>query len=314
MISEKQFSTDGVVKTSVACTLPLVLLLLLFTSVKAETGKVQVVASIFPVYDFIRVVGGERVKLTQLLPPGVEAHGFAPTPRDIVRINQADLFVYTGEVMEPRVAKMIRSLDGDVQVVDVSDDQVPMEMEHHGKHDHHGGDPHFWLDPIKAKIMVEEITRALIQVDPDHQAGYQLRSKNYLEQLTALDADIRAGLKNCRHHTIISGGHFAFGHFIKRYHLQAISAYPGFSPDGKPSPRGIATLIKRMEETGATAVFHEELMEPKVAKIIVEETGAKLLLLHGVHNVSKQERADHVSYLSLMTGNLTRLRQGLQCR
>jgi zinc transport system substrate-binding protein len=314
MISEKRLPADGVVKTGIVCTLSFVLILLLFASVEAGTGKVRVVASIFPVYDFVRVVGGERVALTQLLPPGVEAHGFAPTPRDIVRINQADLFVYTGEVMEPRVAKMIRSFDGDVQVVDVSDEQVPMVMEHRGHHDHHGGDPHFWLDPIKAKIMVEEITRALIQIDPDHQAGYQLRSKNYLEQLTALDAKIRAGLKDCKQHTIISGGHFAFGHFVKRYHLQAISAYPGFSPDGKPSPRSIATLIKTMEETGASAVFHEELMEPKVAKIIVEETGAELLLLHGVHNVSKQERADHASYLSLMTGNLTRLRQGLQCR
>ncbi|MDA3831926.1 MAG: zinc ABC transporter substrate-binding protein, partial [Spirochaetales bacterium] len=107
---------------------------------------------------------------------------------------------------------------------------------------------------------------------------------------------------------------FAFGHFIKRYNLQALSAYPGFSADVKPSPRSIATLIGTMQETGARAVYYEELMDPKVARIIVEETGAQLLLLHGVHNVSKNEMEASVTYLSLMGDNLKRLQQGLVCQ
>ncbi len=299
------------VRIFVVLTMSLLLLCLLVEQADAKETKVKVIASIFPAFDFARVVGGSRVELRQLLPPGVEAHGFAPTPRDIIQINQADLFFYTGAIMEPRMAKLLRSLDGEVRVVDLSQGLLPTEKK---PHDHHGIDPHVWLDPIKAQAMVEMIVSSFIQIDPEHTNEYRNRADTYLLQLADLDRKIRTGLANCQQHIIISGGHFAFGHFIKRYHLQAVSAYPGFSADGKPSPKGITSLLKTMESTGATAVFHEELLTPKVARIIVEESGAKLLLLHAAHNVSRQDMAAGVSYIAIMEENLQRLRVGLLCQ
>lgn len=299
------------VKTFILGTMSLMLLFLLVHQVDAKEAKIKVVASIFPVFDFAREIGGEYIQLWQLLPPGVEAHGFSPTPRDIIRVNQADLFLYAGAIMEPRVDKLLRSLDGDVGIIDLSVGILPAASTHH---DHHGVDPHFWLDPLNAKLMVEMITQSFIHIDSVHAKEYRSRADAYLLKLTNLDTKIRTGLADCDRHTIISGGHFAFGHFVKRYNLHAVSAYPGFSPDGRPSPKGITTLLKTMETTGATAVYHEELMDPKVARIIVEETGAQLFLLHGAHNVSKQEMADSVSYISIMQDNVKRLRLGLSCR
>ncbi|MDA3970505.1 MAG: metal ABC transporter substrate-binding protein [Desulfobulbaceae bacterium] len=277
----------------------------------AGEQRLQVVASIFPAYDFARAIGGDRVELTQLLPPGVEAHGFSPTPRDIIRINQAAVLLYTGSVMEPRVHKLLRSIDSGVRVVDLSSGLLTGgdQHEHNG---HNGVDPHFWLDPLQAKIMVARIGQAFSRADPAHAEGYSARAEAYLEKLTNLDIAIRTGLAGCARRTIISGGHFAFGHFINRYDLKAVSAYPGFSADGKPSPRSIVTLIETMQKTGGTAVYHEELINPKVARIIAEETGCTLLLLHGVHNVSKDEM-ESATYLSLMEDNLQRLQQGLVC-
>lgn len=299
------------VRTFVVITMSLLFLFLLVEQANAKKAKIKVIASIFPAFDFARVVGGERVDLQQLLPPGVEAHGFSPTPRDIIRISQADLFFFTGTVMEPRIAKLLGSLDGEVRVVDLSQGLLPVEKK---PHDHHGMDPHIWLDPIKAQAMVEVVARSFIQVDPEHTSEYRDRADTYLMKLADLDRKISKGLANCKQHIIISGGHFAFGHFIKRYHLQAISAYPGFSADGKPSPKGITTLLKTMESTGATAVFHEELLNPKVARIIAEESGAKSLLLHAAHNVSRQDMAAGVSYITIMEENLKRLQVGLSCQ
>ena len=305
------FSANAAVKTTVIGVLSLLAFFLFAHNVAAMEGKIKVVASIFPAFDFAKEVGGEYVELRQLLPPGVEAHGFSPTPRDIIDINRADLFLYAGSIMEPRIEKLLNSFDGNVKVVDLSLGILPVGKHHH---DHTKVDPHFWLDPVKAKIMVETIAHSFMQMDAQHANEYRRQADAYLEKLTNLDREIRKGLLDCDRRTIISGGHFAFGHFVKRYNLMAVSAYPGFSPDGKPSPKAITTLIKTMQSTGATAVYYEELINPKVTRIIVEETGAQLLLLHGAHNVSKQDVADSVSYISIMEGNLKRLRLGLSCR
>ncbi|MDA3833079.1 MAG: metal ABC transporter substrate-binding protein, partial [Spirochaetales bacterium] len=119
----KPISTAGAItiKTFILGTLTAVVLMsVLVFKATAQEQKLQVVASIFPGYDFAREVGGDRLQLTQLLPPGVEAHGFSPTPRDIIRLNQAALFLYTGSQMEPRVEKLLRSIDSGVRVVDLS--------------------------------------------------------------------------------------------------------------------------------------------------------------------------------------------------
>jgi len=279
--------------------------------------KLSVVTSIFPLYDFASQVGGNLVDVKLLLSPGVEAHSFSPTPHDIITISQADLFLYTSDVLEPWAGNIVAALAAKIgKVVEVGKYIQTDESDHIGHEgDHHGkGDPHIWLDPLLAVKMVTVIEEALAEVDPDRRAVYSENSAEYIKKLQQFDAETAHILQNCQLHTIVSGGHFAFGVFAKRYGLTTVSPFHGYSPNAQPSPKAIGRLVKIVRKTGSNVIFHEELIEPKVARIIADETGGHLLLLHGVHNVSRDELARGETYLSLMQRNVQNLRQGLQCQ
>jgi zinc transport system substrate-binding protein len=283
----------------------------------ADSPKLQIVTTIFPLYDWARQIGGDKVDVTQLLPPGVEAHTFAPLPGDVVRLNQAEVFVYTGANMEPWADDLLAGLDNKhLQVIDTSREiELPAEDDHEPdhEHEHDGLDPHIWVDPVLAQNMVRTIAAGLATRDPANKDFYITNADAYNAQLDSLNQDIVAGLAQCKQRTIIYGGHFAFGHFARRYGLEHVSPYPGFAPDSQPSPKAIAHLIRQMKKLDIKAVYYEELLEPKVARVIAEETGAQLLLLHGAHNLTKEERTQRLSYLSIMRDNLQRLKIGLQC-
>ncbi len=349
-----------------------------------EKRKLQVVTTLFPLYDWARVVGGEQADVVLLLPPGVEAHSWEPTPRDIVRIHRADLLIYTGRYMEPWVEDMARSVThGNLLVVDTSrgilngdadghhhqegheqghdqghghaEKEPEKELHDHGAHGadedhhhhhhqahghngdphhghdhhsnhhghhhhdghhhhHHGGqDPHIWLEFGNAQIMVGHIARAFAEKDPQNAQLYLDRAAHYNARLQELDKTYEEALASCRHRTLIYAGHFAFGYFADRYGFDHVSPYSGFSPSAEPSPRRIAQLINKMRDMDMMAVFYEEGVEPRVARVIGRETGARLLLLHGAHNVTRDELAANVTYLSIMEDNLERLKEGLEC-
>jgi zinc transport system substrate-binding protein len=292
----------------------------------ADNQKLQVVTTIFPLYDWSRQIGGNRVEVTQLLPPGVEAHSFSPSPEEVLRLHKADAFVYTGEYMEPWAKDLLAGVDNkNLKIIDASqgiellaeEDHEQVETGGHpeqGQHHERGDlDPHIWLDPVLAQKMVDTIATGLADRDPDHKDYYRANAEAYNAQLEKLNQQITAGLARCKQNTIIYGGHFAFGYFARRYGLEYISPYPGFAPDSEPSPRAIAHLIKQMREHGIKVIYYEELLEPKVARVIADETGAELLLLHGAHNLTKEERLQGATYLSIMRDNLQRLKIGLQC-
>ncbi|MBW1635609.1 MAG: zinc ABC transporter substrate-binding protein [Deltaproteobacteria bacterium] len=293
----------------------------------AEAGKVSVVTSIFPLYDFTSQVGGDLVDVKLLLPPGVEAHGFSPTPHDMITISKSDLFLYLSNGLEPWALTITSALDsGKTKIVEIGkeifpdiDDKVKggrsdVEGDYHEGHRHPGRDPHIWLDPRLAVEMVKVIAAALSDIDPGHAEMYSSSSRAYIKELSRFDRATEESLKNCRVRVIVSGGHFAFGSFAERYDLTAVSPFKGYSPSAQPSPRAIARLVKIVRKTGSKVIFHEELIEPKVARIVAGETGGHLLLLHGVHNVSKDELQRGETYLSLMERNVQNLRQGLQCQ
>ena len=310
-----------------------------FTAAAAgeQPTKLRVMATIFPYYDWAGVIGGEQVDVTLLLPPGVEAHSFDPTPKDVVRIQQSDIFIYTGKYMEPWAEDLVAGATGKgLTVIEAGALALPDQEEDgdHGEHDnqqglaphhhddhpgegehHHGDvDPHIWLEFTHATRIVEGMARAFAERDPKNGKLYMARAKAYGDSLKELDSRYAATLAACRQRTIIYGGHFAFGYLARRYQLEYVSPYKGFSPNAEPSPKDIAALSKRMKKEGHSHIFFEEGIEPKVAKVISGETGAGMLLLHGAHNVGKKELDSKVSYLSLMNDNLERLRVGLQCR
>ncbi|MGD8297915.1 MAG: zinc ABC transporter substrate-binding protein, partial [Desulfobacterales bacterium] len=191
--------------------------------------------------------------------------------------------------------------------------QEPDTGHHH--HDHHGGkDPHIWVDLAYAQQMVDTIAEAFVQKDPENKDYYLNNAKEYNAKLAALDARFLKTLANCKQDTIIYGGHFAFGYFAKRYNLAHESPYEGFAPNAEPSPKAIGELIEKVEASGIKVIYHEELLDPKVARTVSQETGVKLELLHGAHNVSKDELKAGVTYLDIMNENYDKLKVGLECQ
>ncbi|HOW97309.1 MAG TPA: zinc ABC transporter substrate-binding protein [Kiritimatiellia bacterium] len=289
-------------------------------AIAARAEPVRVVTTIFPLYDWARAVGGERVDVAQLLPPGVEAHSYAPRPSDVFALNRADVFLYLGADLEPWAADLVRGIENPRVAVIEAGREVPREHGHDeddeedGEHHHEASDPHIWLDPVLAQTVVSTIAAGLAQADPAGAAEYAARAGRYNAQLAALDEDIRAGLANCRHRQILYGGHFAFGYFARRYGLTHLSPYAGFSPNAAPTPAQMAELVKAIRASGQTTLFVEELLDPKVGRTLAEETGTRLEVLHGAHNLTREERTrGDVTYLSLMRENLAKLRKALGC-
>jgi len=284
-------------------------------------GKISITATLFPQYDFAREIGGELVEVTLLLPPGMEAHSFEPTPKDIVSLSKTDIFLYTGEAMEPWAANIVENLKSQgVLVVDLSEDIPALKLDDHvndqgdedGHEDgDHGVDPHYWTDPNMAVIMADSINTALHEEDPENSAYYTENTEILKEKLIKLDQDIRDVVDHSKSNTILSGGHFAFGYFAHRYGLEHMSPYEGFSPNSEPSPKSIASLMETIASTNAQAIFYEELADPKVARVIAEETGIQILLLHGVHNVSIDDLESGKGYIDFMYENLENLKIGL---
>lgn len=289
---------------------------------ETKTGRLHIVTTLFPLYDFTRAVAGEKAEVFLLLPPGMESHSFEPKPDDIIRINKSDLFIFTNRYMEPWAADIINGLDSKkILVVDASrgvafrQSQTGEEHGHEGAGHNHGEgmDPHIWLDFGNAQRMVDNILSGIIAKDPKNRDYYTANASGYKAKLAELDRRYREGLSSCDKKIILHGGHFAFGYLADRYGLRYESAY-AVSADAEPTPARIAALIEQMRSNGLRYIFTEELMEPRVARIIAQETGAGILKLHGAHNIGRDELKSGVTFLSLMEQNLKNLRTGLQCR
>lgn len=297
---------------------------------QVKGDKISIVTTLFPLYDFAKEIGGEKVQVSLLLPPGVEAHSFEPKPSDIVKINESDLFVYTGKFMEPWAEDIIKGITNkNTKIVDSSlgielmneaegEHEEEHEAEHadgqeeeHG-HEHGGVDPHIWLGFNNSQIMVSNIAKILAEKDPANADFYNANASSYIKKLSVLDESYKKTLAICKTREVVYGGHYAFGYLAKRYNLGYVSAQ-GFSPDSEPTAKDMIALVDQIKKNNINYVFYEELASPKIAETLSRETGAKLLLLNGAHNLSKEDMDTNVSFLSIMEKNLANLKTGLSC-
>jgi zinc transport system substrate-binding protein len=286
-----------------------------------QSDKLTVIATLFPEYDFAKQIAKDKAGVRLLLPPGVEAHSYEPAPRDIADIKNANIFIYTSEFMEPWATKLAGIINNSSLIIIEAGAGMkingPAESSHesgivkHDDHDHSAQDPHIWVNPVFAQKMADNILAGFIKADPKNKIFYRTNADTLIKEINKLDKDFIKLFKTIKNKTIIHGGHFTFGYFAKRYGLKYISPYKGFSPDAEPSPQKIGELIKTIKSTGSKTIYYEELIDPKATKVIAGETGVKMLLLHGAHNVSKEELDSGASYISIMRGNLERLKEGL---
>lgn len=299
-------------------------------AVKDETGgRLQIVATLFPQYDFARQIAGNKAEVALLLPPGVESHSYEPTPSDTVKINKSDLFIYTGEAMEAWCGKIIDSMKDSGShslVLDVSQgidllktEAVDAEHRHDGEdaeaseHENkHLYDPHIWTDPLNAKVMVANIRDTLCGLDPANADYYRGNAAAYLAELDALDSEFRAIVRSGKRDEIIFGSRFALYYFAERYGLSYEAAFDSCSSETEPSARAVAGLIEEIKEERIPVIYYAEMEDPKVARAISAETGSKMLLFHSCHNVTKEELKNGATYLSLMKQNAENLKEGLE--
>lgn len=278
-----------------------------------KNNKLQVVTTLFPLYDFAKIVGQDKVEVSLLLPPGVEAHSFEPKPSDIVKINDSDLFVYTGKFMEPWADDIIKGVTNkNVVFVNTSDGISLMKLTEGMPDEAHGFDPHIWLDFDNNKIMVDSIAKALAAKDPANADFYQSNAAAYKNILAQLDNQYKTTLSKCESREIVYGGHYAFGYLAKRYNLQYLAAQ-GLAPDSEPTASDLAKLVEQVKKNNIKYVFYEEMTSPKIAETISNETNAKMLLLNAAHNVTREDVENNVSFAKIMEENLTNLKTGLSC-
>ncbi|MDP2813322.1 MAG: metal ABC transporter substrate-binding protein [Erysipelotrichaceae bacterium] len=286
------------------------------TPTQSDNNKITVITSLFPQYDFVRQIAQDKVNVTLLLPAGVEPHSFEPTPQTIVTIGNADIFIYTNAMMEPWIEKVIDNVKLDNLLIVESSLGIEyiehLEEEEFEEEELEELDPHVWLDPMNAKIMAQNVLDALISVDPENTEFYKTNANVLFAELDELKADYDEVFLDPTQKTIIYGGHFAFGYLANRYGLEILSPYTGFSPNAEPTPQAIAELIDRMNELNIKTIYYQELIDPKTARVIAEQTGAKMVLLHGAHNVTTEELQSGATYVSIMRENAQKLMEGFK--
>jgi zinc transport system substrate-binding protein len=286
-------------------------------SERVTTGekKLKVITTLFPLYDMAKNIGDDKAEVSLLLPPGVEAHSFEPKPSDIVKINEGDIFVYTGKFMEPWAEDVVKgAVNKKLIVVDASRGTKMIPGVLHDADEPAGSlDPHIWLDFDNAKIMVKNIVQAFQFKDSINKDFYEQKANDYSTQLTELDTSFKKGLATCKGKEIVYGGHYAFGYLAKRYGLKYLSAQ-GVSPDAEPTANDLVNLVEQIKKAKIKYVFYEELTSPKIAETIAGETGAKLLLLNAAHNLSRDQLNQGLSFFDILKRDLDNLRVGLECQ
>jgi len=283
--------------------------------------QLKVMTTLFPLQEFARAVGGENVQVEMIIPPGVEPHAWEPKPRDLARVYQADVFIYIGPAMEPWVEDLLKATRGArLKVVEASrglpmleaKDSQPAQPITPGHGPEGKIDPHVWLDFSLDLKIVDAIADAFAEKDPGDASRYRTNGEAYKSRLEALDKIFQSSLSTCRWRQIILGGHSAYSYLAKRYGLQQIPLY-GISPNAEPTPKKLTEVIKAAKNHGAKYIFFEELVNPKLARVLAQEAGLQTLVLSDGTNLTREQIKQKVTFLGLMEKNLENLRRGLGC-
>ena len=298
-----------------------------------HSERLQIVAAVFPAYDFARAAAGEQADVTLLLPPGVESHSYEPTPADILRVQRCDLFIYLGGESDAWVETILSAIDMEgtalrmVDCVDLLEEQEREGMQslpghshnhEHEDHDHDqesqglgvvtGMDEHVWTAPENAAAITRIIGGTLAGLDPEHGEAYRTAAEAYAAEIDRLDAKFSAFFDGLDDRTIIFGDRFPLLYFAEAYDLDYYVAFPGCGAQTEPSAATVAFLTEKGREKGLSTVWYLEFSNHLVADSIAEAAGAGTAMFHTCHNVSKAELEAGATYVSLMEGNLQTLK------
>ncbi len=281
--------------------------------------KLRVVTTIFPQYDFVREIAGDKVELSMLLKPGAEAHSYEPAPQDVIAIQQSDLFVYVGGESETWVKTILESAGSDtrrevalMELVELHEEDEEATGAQGHEHEHEGEyDEHVWTSPVNAMKIVQALTDELAALDPANADYYRENAEAYLEELAALDASFREVVEAGARRELVFGDRFPLTYFVNEYGLTYVAAFPGCASETEASAATIARLIKEITEQHIPTVFYIELSNHQIADTLAEQTGAQTQLFYTCHNVTADDFAAGLGYLDLMQRNIEALSAAL---
>lgn len=288
---------------------------------KKSGGKLKVVATVFPAYDFARQIAGDCIDLQMLLAPETESHGFEPTLKDLAVIQDCDVFIYIGGESEGWVDDVLASLETEnITAVRLMDYVKPLEErivegmeaeEEESESSEPEYDEHIWTSPRNVIDIVSALTEILSERDAANAGTYAANSGAYTENLAQLDAQLDELTANSRLHTIVFAERFPFAYLANHYGLDYYAAFPGCASDTEPSLATISFLCDKINSEQIPVVFYIEFSKAEVADTICGATGAKKLLLHSCHNLTQEEFDAGVTYLDLMQQNIINLGEAL---
>lgn len=282
---------------------------------EAGNGKVKICATIFPQFDFARSIAGDLAEVSMLLPPGGESHTYEPTPKDIMTIQNSDIFIYTGGESDSWLDEVLKTLDtDDIKILNLMQICGKTQAEAHsddGEEHQHYKDEHLWTSPKNAVLICDAIFEALKKCDGENEKYYRERYLDYKNELIGLDAELLQLVNNAKRKTLVFADRFPFAHFAKAYGLECYSAFSGCAEETEASISSVAKLIEKVKEEKIPVVFHIEFSNRTLADTVSQETGAKPLLLHSCHSVTTEELDGGVTYVELMRRNAKALKEAL---
>lgn len=296
------------------------------------TETLVVYTTFYPLYDFAKRIGGERVEVVAMVPGGVEPHDWEPGPQMLARLSGADMLIYNGLGMEPWLDKIADNLGPNVVFVNASEGIVPLrgyaghshddEDDHEDEEDYDDHDdeddddhddipdPHVWLDPLLALQQAETIAAALTRLDPQHADTYRENTEQFRQQLEELHEAFLAELSDLRKHAFVVT-HFSFAYLAQRYQLEQVGI-SGLSPHAEPSPAQMREIVDIAREYDIRHVFQEPLVSSRLAAVLADEIGAEILSLNPLEGLSEQQVSAGEDYLSVMYYNLEQLKIALK--
>jgi len=286
---------------------------------RSADGKINVTVTNFPPFDFVRHIAEDRVNLSLLLPPGAESHSFEPSPKDIITVQNSAVFIHAGGENDAWVERILESTDTSkmkilsmIDTVEAVEEEIVEGMEEEDEEEEGiAYDEHVWTSPRNAILIVNAITELLCETDTANADFYRRNAQAYANQLDELDKQFQAVVNGAQRKIIVFADRFPFRYFADAYGLEYYAAFPGCSTETEPSAATVAFLINKIKAEKIPVVFHIELSNERMADTISRETGAKKLLLHACHNVSRQDFDAGLGYLDFMRQNVKNLREAL---
>lgn len=284
------------------------------------SGKLKIVTTIFPAYDFAKNVFGDTAEVTMLLKPGMESHSFDPSAKDVVKIDECDLFIYNGGESDEWVENILKSTENVkslkmVDAVEVLGEEHTdgMTAEEHDEHDHDDEeyDEHVWTSPKNAALITASIRDKAKEISPENSSVYEKNAENYIAKIEDLDkrfAELLAGERRY----FVFGDRFPLLYFFKEYGLNYYAAFPGCASETEPSAQTISFLSKKLKETDAVkTVFYIELSNHKLADNLASESNLPTAEFHTCHNITSSDFEAGETYISLMERNYQTLKTAL---